>query len=73
MLRQGQDAVPRSGKFWRLYSRPGNVVIINSQGDLLVRCSPSLHQLVHCTCLLSTAQLQHAPMPCRRHQQMQLS
>ena len=37
MMINGQDAVPRSGKLWRLYSRPGHMVIINSQGDLLVR------------------------------------
>ena len=34
-----QDAVPRSGKFWRLYSRPGHMAIINSMGDLIVRPS----------------------------------
>ena len=34
-----QDAVPRSGKFWRLYSRPGHMCLINPQGDLIVRPS----------------------------------
>ncbi len=27
----------RSGKFWKLYKRPGHRVIINSDGDLIVR------------------------------------
>lgn len=27
----------RGGKFWKLYKRPGHRVIINSDGDLIVR------------------------------------
>ena len=32
-----QDAVTRGGKFWKLYKRPGHRVIINADGDLIVR------------------------------------
>ena len=32
-----QDAVTRSGKFWKMYKRPGHRVIINADGDLIVR------------------------------------
>jgi len=29
--------VTRGGKFWKLYKRPGHRVIINADGDLIVR------------------------------------
>lgn len=32
-----QDAVARQAKFWTYYKRPGQRVLINPQGDLLVR------------------------------------
>ena len=32
-----QDTVPRSGKFLFMYKRPGQRVLINSDGDMLVR------------------------------------
>ena len=32
-----QDTVPRSGKFLFMYKRPGQRVLINSDGDILVR------------------------------------
>jgi hypothetical protein len=38
-----QDTVPRSGKFFFMYKRPGQRVLINSDGDILVRFSPILH------------------------------
>ena len=50
-----QDAVPRSGKFWKLYSRPGHMCVINSMGDLIVRPSFVVQPLpaaVRCTCCM---------------------
>lgn len=35
----GQDLVAKSAKFLVLFKRPGNVVIVNPQGDLIVRPS----------------------------------
>jgi hypothetical protein len=32
-----QDAVTRGGKFWKLYKRPGHRVIVNADGDMIVR------------------------------------
>lgn len=34
-----QDAVARNAKFWLLYKRPGQRVLINDRGDMLVRPS----------------------------------
>ena len=36
-MEQMQDAVARGGKFLMLYKRPGQRVIINTHGDLIVR------------------------------------
>lgn len=38
-----QDAVARNAKFWVLYKRPGQRVLINVRGDMLVR--PSFAEL----------------------------
>jgi Lipase (class 3) len=38
MIAVVQDTVPRSGKFLFMYKRPGQRVLINSDGDMLVRC-----------------------------------
>lgn len=38
-----QDAVARNAKFWVLYKRPGQRVLINDRGDMLVR--PSFAEL----------------------------
>ncbi len=38
-----QDAVARSAKRWMLYKRPGQRVLINERGDMLVR--PSFAEL----------------------------
>jgi hypothetical protein len=38
-----QDTVPRSGKFFFMYKRPGQRVLINSDGDILVRFLPIVH------------------------------
>lgn len=35
--RTDQDTVPRSGKFGIMYKRPGQRVLINSDGDMIVR------------------------------------
>ena len=35
-----QDPVPRVGKFWVLYSRPGQRVLVDQGGDLQVRPTP---------------------------------
>lgn len=35
-----QDPVPRVGKFWVLFSRPGQRVLVNGQGDMQVRPTP---------------------------------
>ena len=35
-----QDAVPRVGKFFILFSRPGKRVIVDYRGDVVVRPSP---------------------------------
>jgi hypothetical protein len=32
-----QDVVTRGGKFWAMYKRPGHRVIINADGNLIVR------------------------------------
>jgi hypothetical protein len=34
-----QDAVARNAKFWVLYKRPGQRVLINDRGNMLVRPS----------------------------------
>ena len=34
-----RDPVPRAGKFWFLFKRPGHRVIINLRGEMLVRPS----------------------------------
>ena len=55
---QVQDVVTRGGKMVFLYSRPGQRVLINSRGDMIVRPSwveASLQRLpggVHCPCCL---------------------
>ena len=38
-----QDAVPRVGKFLVLFSRPGQRVIVDYRGDILVR--PTAHEI----------------------------
>ena len=35
-----QDPVPSVGKFWVIYSRPGQRVLVDQQGDLQVRPTP---------------------------------
>ena len=40
MLRHLQDAIPRIGKFLTLFSRPGKRVIVDYQGDAVIRPSP---------------------------------
>ncbi len=35
-----QDAVPRVGKFVALFARPGQRVIVDYRGDVVVRPSP---------------------------------
>lgn len=35
-----QDPVPQMAKFGTLYSRPGHRVLVNPQGDMLVRPTP---------------------------------
>ena len=42
-LRPAQDAVPRVGKFLVLFSRPGQRVIVDYRGDILVR--PTAHEI----------------------------
>ena len=36
-MTSAQDAVTRGGKFWKLYKRPGHRVIVNADGDMIVR------------------------------------
>ena len=35
-----QDPVPKVGKFWALYSRPGQRVLVDVMGDMQVRPTP---------------------------------
>lgn len=41
-----RDPVPRAGKFWVLFKRPGNRVIVNIKGEMIVRPS-ALELQVH--------------------------
>lgn len=45
LQRAPQDAVPRVGKFGNLFRRPGQRVIVDYQGDIVVRPSPHEIQL----------------------------
>ncbi len=50
--RTDQDTVPRSGKFGIMYKRAGQRVLINSDGDMIVRILSSRQNSVGPTCLL---------------------
>ena len=55
-----QDPVPKVGKFWVLFARPGQRVLVNQGGDMQVRPTPLDRRLTPltpgqllCPCLLS--------------------
>ncbi len=59
-----QDVVTRGGKMVFLYSRPGQRVLVNSRGDMIVRPSwveASLQRLPGGTALTPCLMTMHAP------------
>ena len=44
-----QDPVPRVGKFWVLFARPGQRVLVNQGGDMQVRPTPLDRRLIPLT------------------------
>ena len=44
-----QDPVPKVGKFWVLFARPGQRVLVNQGGDMQVRPTPLDRRLTSLT------------------------
>lgn len=56
-----QDAVARNAKFWLLYKRPGQRVLINDRGDMLVRPSFAELSMQQSPFLTSLSQARYSP------------
>jgi hypothetical protein len=54
--RASQDAVARNAKFWLLYKRPGQRVVINDRGDIFVRPSYAELSMQQSPCFTSLSQ-----------------